>query len=103
MTLLDFAFGGAIEATHLADSILGLDEVGGASTADSDSTKAHEIVGFRRGPPDEMVEVKGFEPSASTLRMSGSRPFDQGLSEDFPGGSVSIPSGSLTIPLLPSR
>ncbi|HEX3795607.1 MAG TPA: hypothetical protein VHV57_14030 [Acidimicrobiales bacterium] len=50
-----------------------------------------------------MVEVKGFEPSASTLRMSGSRRYDQVLSEDFPGSGVSIPSGSLTIPLLPSR
>ena len=45
----------------------------------------------------------GFEPTASTLQMSGSRRVDQGLSEEFPGGGVSIPSGSLTIPLLPSR
>ena len=50
-----------------------------------------------------MVEVKGLEPSASTLRMSGSRPFDLVLSEDLPGGGVSIPSGPLTIPLLPAR
>src|SRR5271157_3292718 len=31
------------------------------------------------------VEVKGLEPSASTLRMSGSRRYDQVLSEEFPG------------------
>ena len=49
------------------------------------------------------VEVKGLEPSSSALRKSGSRRFDQVLCEDFPGGSVSIPSGSLTIPLRPSR
>ena len=45
----------------------------------------------------------GVQNTASALRTSGSRRFDQGLSEDFPGGGVSIPSGSLTIPLLPSR
>jgi site-specific DNA recombinase len=50
-----------------------------------------------------MVEVKGFEPSASTLRMYGSQWFDQVSSDDFPGNGVSIPSGSLTIPPLPSR
>ena len=49
------------------------------------------------------VEVMGFEPTASTLRMSTSRPFDQGLSYDLPGSGVSIPSGSLTIPRLPAR
>ncbi len=49
------------------------------------------------------VEVKGFEPSASTLRKYGSQPFDQVLSEDFPGGGAAIPSGSLTIPPLRSR
>ena len=49
------------------------------------------------------VEVSGLEPPTSTMRTSGSWRFDQGLSEDFPGGGVSIPSGSLTIPLLPSR
>jgi hypothetical protein len=53
--------------------------------------------------PGPSVEVKGLEPSASTLRMSGSRRFDQDLSDDFPGGGFSIPSGSLTIHLLPSR
>jgi hypothetical protein len=54
-------------------------------------------------PADSWVEVSGLEPPTSTLRMSGSRCFDQGLSENFPGSGVSIPSGSLTIPLLPSR
>ena len=49
------------------------------------------------------VEVKGFEPSASALRKYGSQRFDQDLSEDSPGSGVSIPSGSLTIPPLPSR
>ena len=49
------------------------------------------------------VEVKGLEPSPSALRMSGSQCFDQVLSEDFPGSGVSIASGSLTIPLFPSR
>ena len=49
------------------------------------------------------VEVKGFEPSASALRKYGSQRFDQALSEDLPGSGVSIPSGSLTIPLLPSQ
>ncbi len=53
--------------------------------------------------PTTSVEVKGLEPSASTLRTYGSQPFDQVLSEDFPGGSVWITSGSLTLPLLPSR
>jgi len=48
------------------------------------------------------VEVKGFEPSSSTLRKYGSQPFDQVISEDFPGGGVAIPSGSLTIPPLPA-
>ena len=38
----------------------------------------------------------------STMPMSGSQPFDQVLSEDFPGSRVSIPSGSLTIHLLSS-
>jgi len=33
----------------------------------------------------------------------GSRRYDQVLSEDFPDGGVEIPSGSLTIPPLPSR
>jgi hypothetical protein len=50
-----------------------------------------------------LVEVKGFEPSASTLRMCGSQPFDQVLSEGLPYSGVAIPSGSLTIPPLPSR
>ena len=50
-----------------------------------------------------MVEVKGLEPSACTLRMSGSRRLDQVLSEALPGSGVSIPSGSLTFPPLPSR
>ncbi len=50
-----------------------------------------------------MVEVNGLEPSASTLRKCGSQRFDQGLSYDLPGSGVSIPSGSLTIPLLPAR
>ena len=50
-----------------------------------------------------LVEVKGLEPSASTLRKCGSQCFDQALSEDFPGSGVAIPSGSLTIPPLPSR
>ena len=45
----------------------------------------------------------GFELTASTLRMSGSRRFDQGLSEDFPGSDASIPSSHLTIPPLPFR
>ena len=45
------------------------------------------------------VEVMGFEPTASTLRTCGSRRFEQVLCEDFPGSGVSIPSGSLTIPL----
>jgi hypothetical protein len=49
------------------------------------------------------VEVKGLEPSASALRKCGSQCFDQALSEDFPGSGILIPSGSLTIPLLPSR
>jgi len=49
------------------------------------------------------VEVMGFEPTASTLRKCGSQRFDQALSEDFPGSSVAIPSGSLTIPRLPAR
>ena len=49
------------------------------------------------------VEVTGFEPASSTLRMYGSQWFDQVLSEDFPGSSVAIPSGPLTIPPLPSR
>ena len=35
--------------------------------------------------------MRGLEPSASTLRMSGSRCFDQGLSEDFPGGAFRSP------------
>jgi len=50
-----------------------------------------------------LVEVKGLEPSASTLRMSGSRRFDQGLSGDLPGDGVAIPSRSLRIPPVPSR
>jgi len=45
----------------------------------------------------------GLEPTASTLRKYGSQLFDQALSEDSPGSGVSIPSGYLTIPLLPSR
>ena len=49
------------------------------------------------------VEVMGFEPTASTLRKYGSQRFDQALSEEFPGSGVSIPSGHLTIPPLPSR
>ncbi len=49
------------------------------------------------------VEVKGLEPSASTLRKCGSRCFDQGLSYDLPGSGVAIPSGPLTIPRLPAR
>jgi len=49
------------------------------------------------------VEVKGLEPSASTLRKCGSRCFDLGLSYDLPGSGISIPSGSLTIPRLPAR
>ena len=50
-----------------------------------------------------LVEVSGLEPPTSTMRKYGSQRFDQALSEDFPGSSVSIPSGSLTIPPLPSR
>ena len=49
-------------------------------------------------PRHHRVEVKGLEPSASTLRMCGSQPSDQALSEEVPGSGVSIPSGSLTIP-----
>ena len=73
---------------------------------------SHDFTGgFHRQPADLdilpadldiLVEVKGLEPSASTLRMYGSQPFDQALSGDFPGGGVSIPSGSLTIPPLPA-
>jgi len=48
------------------------------------------------------VEVKGLEPSASTLRTYGSQCIDQALSEDFPGSGVAIPSGSLHDPS-PSR
>jgi site-specific DNA recombinase len=44
-----------------------------------------------------MVEVMGFEPTASTLRKYTSQCFDQVLSEDFPSSSVAIPSGPLTI------
>jgi hypothetical protein len=48
------------------------------------------------------VEVKGLEPSATTLRMYGSRCFDQGLSEVFPGRCDPLrfphdPSPSLSI------
>ena len=50
-----------------------------------------------------LVEVKGLEPSASTLRKCGSQCFDQVLSEDFPGSGVAVLSGPLTIPPLPSR
>ena len=49
------------------------------------------------------VEVKGFEPSASALRKSGSQCFDQVLSEGSPGSTVAIPSGHLTIHPLSSR
>ena len=41
----------------------------------------------------------GFEPTASTLRKYGSQPFDQVLSEDFPGSGVSI----MTITFLGDR
>ena len=47
------------------------------------------------------MEVVGFEPTASTLRKYGYQRFDQGLSEDFPGSGVAIPSGSLMIPPFP--
>ena len=40
------------------------------------------------------VEVKGLEPSASTLRMCGSQCLDKVLSVDLPGSGVAIPSGS---------
>ena len=49
------------------------------------------------------MEVMGFEPTASTLRMSMSRPFNQGIFQDLPGRGLSIPSGSLMIPPLSSR
>ena len=48
------------------------------------------------------MEVMGFEPTASTLRKFGSQCSDQDLSRTFLV-ALSIPSGSLTIPLLPSR
>ena len=50
-----------------------------------------------------LVEVMGFELTASTLRKCGSQCSDQVLLEDAPGNGVSLPSGSLTIPPLPSR
>ena len=68
--------------------------------APNHTTDSHVKMGATR---DYRVEVKGLEPSASTLRTSGSRRYDQVLSEDFPASSVSIPSGSITIPPLPSR
>jgi hypothetical protein len=49
------------------------------------------------------VEVSGLEPPTSTMRKYGSQRLDQGLSEDIPGRGVAIPSGSITIPPLPSR
>jgi hypothetical protein len=44
----------------------------------------------------------GFEPTASTLRRYGSQLLSRPFPPDFPGNGVSIPSGSLTIPPLPS-
>jgi len=47
------------------------------------------------------VEVMGFEPTASTLRMCGSQCFDQGLSYDLRGSgfrSPQVPSQSLSFP-----
>jgi len=59
---------------------------------------------FDRGSTKRvMAEVMGFEPTASTLRTYGSQRFNQALSEDLPGSGVSIPSGPLTSPPLPSR
>ena len=51
----------------------------------------------------QLVEVKGLEPSASTLRKYGFQTFGQAFSENFPGSGVAIPSGLLTIPAVPSR
>ena len=48
------------------------------------------------------VEVKGFEPSSSALRMSGSRCFDQGFPRTFLVAafrSPQLPSRSLSFPL----
>ena len=56
-----------------------------------------------RSQPAHPVEVKGFEPSASTLRKCQSQPFDQEHFEESPGDDVAIPSASLRKTPLPSR
>ncbi len=70
-------------------------------TPDGNDETPSDEKGFRAMTPT--VEVKGLEPSASTLRMSGSQRFDQDLSEEIAGSGVAIPSGSLAIPPLPAR
>ena len=50
-----------------------------------------------------LVEVMGFEPMASTLRTSGSRPFDHVLYRKIPGSNLSLPSALLRSTPLPSR
>ena len=49
------------------------------------------------------MEVMGFEPTASTLRMYGPQRFDEVFSDGLPGSNVAIPSGPLRSPQDPSR
>ena len=66
--------------------------------------EGHDLGGSHLRPLTwALVEVKGLEPSASTLRTYGSRRFDQALSEEIAGRGVAIPSGCLSIPPLPAR